>query len=173
MQSKAPDGRRVHGRRQVVIAGSTGAEHTPHAHHECGSRERLWLAKEYESPASTVRHPYCVTCGTVRNLTWPKARALGHYLAGVAALKEYLDRDPLQTKLARVQSHLITTRLAARPEFEDPYGTPGQAQLDVYIHIIRSVRPDLDEDLLLHLLPHPNGRNRKGALEGAASPVIA
>jgi hypothetical protein len=94
-------------------------------------------------------------------------------MAGVAALKEYLDRSPLQTKLARVPSHLMTTRLAIRPEFEDPYGTSGQAQLDVYVQIIRSVRPDLDEDLIVRLLPHSIRRDREGAAGGTASPANA
>jgi hypothetical protein len=159
--------------REVVIESSPRPEHTPHIHHDCGCRERLWLAKEHAAPASTVRHPYCVACGTVRNLTWPRARPIGQYMAGVATLKEYLDRSPLRTKLARVQSHLVTTRLAARPEFEDPYGTSGQAQLDAYIQIIRSVRPDLDEDLIVRLLPHPIRRDREGAAGGTASPANA
>jgi hypothetical protein len=94
-------------------------------------------------------------------------------MAGVATIKEYLDRSPLRTKLARVQSHLMTTRLATRPEFEDPYGTSGQAQLDAYIQIIRSVRPDLDEDLIVRLLPHPIRRDREGAAGGTASPANA
>jgi len=101
----------------------------------------------------------------VRNLTWPRARPLGYYLEGVATLKEYLDHDRPRTKLAQVQSHLITTRLKSRPEFEDPYGTPGQAQLEVYTNVIRSVRPDLEEELILRLLPGPRDHRRRGAHE--------
>lgn len=141
------------------------AQAEPHSHRDCGSRERLWLAKEYESPASTLRHPYCKECGTVRNLAWPKARPVGHFLMGIIALKEYLDRGPLHAKLVQVQSHLMTSRLLARPEFEDPYGTPGQVQLGAYVNVIRSVRPDLDGDLILRLLPNSRKNDAKGAGE--------
>lgn len=149
-----------------MLTANAGAVHAePHSHHDCGSREGLWLAKEYESPATTLRHPYCKECGTVRNLAWPKARPIGHFLAGIIALKEYLDRGPVLAKLAQVQSHLMTSRLLARSEFEDPYGTPGQAQLDAYVNVVRSVRPDLDADLILRLLPH----SRKSSAKGVAS----
>ncbi len=134
---------------------SAEVERMPHEHRECGTRERVWLAKDGGSSASAAKHPYCVRCGTVRNLTWPKAKPLGYYLSGVAALKEYLERSPIHPKLARVQGHLITTRLAARHEFEDPYGVSGQAQIDAYLGVIRALRRDLDEELLIRLLPHP------------------
>lgn len=141
---------------------------TPHTHGDCGSRERVWLARERNAPASATLHPYCVTCGTVRNLAWPRARPLGYFLSGVEALREYLEHEPLRPKLAQVQSRLITTRLAARPEFEDPYGTPGQVQLDVYVRIVSSVRSDLDEELILRLLPGPRRRRQGAASKGDA-----
>ncbi len=86
---------------------------------------------------------------------------MGYFLSGLAALKEYLDHTSLYPKLAQVQSHLMASRIAARPEFEDPYGTPGHVQLDTYVDIIRSIRSDLDEELILRLLPGPRGRRRK------------
>ena len=138
-----------------MITPTAAADATPHTHRDCPGRQRVWLAKERGSPASATRHPYCLGCGIVRDLTWPHARPLGYYLNGVAALKEYLDRGRLGPKLAQVQSHLITTRLVSRPEFEDPYGTPGQRQRDVYLEVVQSIRPDLDEELILRLLPAP------------------
>lgn len=148
-------------------------EGAPHGHRECSSRERVWLAREHGAPSTVAKHPYCVGCGTVRNLTWPQARPLGYYLTGVATLKEYLERSPLRPKLAQVQTHLITTQLASRLEFGDPYGTPGQAQREAYVRVIRSVRSDLDEELILRLLPNFRGRQRNGALEGEKSSTTA
>ena len=148
-------------------------ERARHAHRECSSRDRVWLAREHEAPSSLAKHPYCVGCGTVRNLTWPQARPLGYYLTGVATLKVYLERSPLRTKLAQVQTHLITTQLTSRLEFEDPYGTPGQAQREAYVRVIRSVRSDLDEELILRLLPNFRGRRRNGASEGEKSSTTA
>lgn len=143
---------------------------TGHAHTECGVRERVWLAREHDAPATAARHPFCLACGTVRNLATPRARPLGYYLSGVATLKECLAHSRLRSKLAQVHSHLITTRLATRPEFEDPYGTPGQVQLDAYVSVIRSVRPDLDEELVLRLLPGPRRRSQNKAQRWGAPP---
>ena len=142
------------------LANSPGAGH---GHRDCSARERVWLDREYKAPASAARHPYCVVCGTVRSLTWPRARPLGFFQSGLAALKDYLERAGPVPKLAQVQSHLLANRLAARPEFEDPYGTPGEAQLHAYVELVRSVRPDLDEELILRLLPGVRRRRREEA----------
>lgn len=136
-----------------------------HTHQDCSARERLWLSREPHAAATAVRHPYCTDCGTVRNIEFPRAKPLGHYLRGVAALKDYLDRTILHPKLAQVQSHQITCRLEARPEFEDPYGTPAWAQLSAYVEVVRRVRPDLDEDLIVRLLPTPRGRRSSASEE--------
>ena len=144
-----------------MLEQSRESEKPSHSHRDCSGRERVWLEKEQRAAASATRHPFCVICGTVRDLGWPKAKPLGYYLNGVAALKEYLERSSPGPKLAQVQSHLITTRLAKRPEFEDPYGTPGHAQLEAYVDIVRSVRKDLDDELILRLLPGVRRRSRK------------
>ena len=143
-----------------------------HSHRDCSGRERVWLEKDRKAAASATRHPFCVICGTVRDLGWPKAKPLGYYLNGVAVLKEYLERSSPRQKLAQVQSHLITTRLAARPEFEDPYGTPGHAQLEAYVDIVRSVRKDLDDELILRLLPGVRRRARKEPADEVLSSKI-
>ncbi len=152
------------------MENSHGAGSMPHTHHECGRRERVWLERERNVIASSALHPYCVACGTVRNVAWPRAKPLGYYLSGLEALREYLDHAHLRTKLAQVQRHLITVDLAGRAEFEDPYGTPGQVQLDAYVEVIRSVRSDLDEELIVRLLPGLRGRHRREAPQGFAPP---
>jgi len=134
-----------------------------HGHRDCGTRERVWLERELRTPASAARHPYCVVCGTIRSLTWPRARPLGFFESGLATLKDHLERTHPGPKLAQVQSHLLARRLTARPEFEDPYGTPGDMQLHAYVEVVRSVRPDLDEELIVRLLPGVRRRRREEA----------
>ena len=138
---------------------------TRHEHTECGRRERVWLPREQGSIASAALHPYCVRCGTVKDLTLPRARPLGFYLAGLAALRASPERSTLHPKLAQVQTHLIARRLAACGEFDDPYGTPGHVQLGVYVDIVRSVRPDLDDELILRMLPRLRTRRIHTAIE--------
>jgi hypothetical protein len=86
-------------------------------------------------------------------------------LGSLAQLKEYLERSAIYPKLAQVQSHLIAVKLALRPEFEDPYGTHGQAQLDAYISTVQSVRPDLDEELIQRTLKSAQRRRPRQAPE--------
>jgi len=124
-----------------------------HRHEDCGPRQRVWLPKERDAESSAARHPYCVVCGTVKNMSLPRARPLAYYLGGLSSLKRHLEAAERGPKLAQVQSHLIALRLAARPEFEDPYGTPGRMQLAAFVEVVRSVRPDLDEETILRSLP--------------------
>lgn len=136
------------------------AHESGHAHRDCSPRERVWLERERRTPASVARHPYCVVCGTIRSLTWPQARPRGFFVSGLAALKDYLERTHAGPKLPQVQSHLLSRRLLARQEFEDAYGTPGDVQLHAYVDVVRSVRPDLDEELIVRLLPGVHRRRR-------------
>ena len=131
-----------------------------HIHTDCGSRERLWLPKSHRVTATTARHPFCLDCGTVKNLTMPHAKPLGYYLDGLANLKESLERSLIHSKLVQVQRHLIAEKLRTRSEFEDPYGTPGSVQQEAYVEIVLSVRPDLDEELILRMLPDRRRRRR-------------
>lgn len=129
-------------------------------HSDCGTRERLWLPANHDAAATATRHPFCLDCGTVRDLTLPHAKPLGYYLDGLANLKESLEHSATYDKLVQVQTHLIAQRLRTRSEFEDPYGTPGGVQLETYVKTVLTIRPDLDEDLILRMLPDRR-RNRK------------
>lgn len=142
-----------------------------HNHRDCGAKDRLWLPKDHAEAATAVPHAFCVSCGTVRDQTAPRGRPLGYFLNGVAYLKEHLEYSAVHPKLAQVQSHLIAGRIAVRPEFEDPYGTPGWRQLQAYVQIIRSVRPDLEEELLLRLLPGPRRRRRLASSGDRLEPI--
>ncbi len=132
----------------LVLEGSPA-----HIHSDCGSRERLWLPAERRAAATAIRHPFCLECGEVKNLTMPHAKPLGYYLDGLAHLKESLEHSVTHDRLVQVQTHLIAQRLRTRPEFEDSYGTPGSVQLEAYVRTVLSIRPDLDEDLILRMLP--------------------
>ena len=144
-----------------------------HGHRDCGPRDRVWLAREPRAQATAAPHPFCIECGTVRDLTFPRAKSLGYYLSAVGRLSQYLERSMAHAKLAQVHRHLMASRLAARPEFEDSYGTPGQAQLEAYIHIVQSIRPDLEEDLILRLLPWTKRRQSTFGLHDESASVAA
>ncbi len=98
-------------------------------------------------------HLFCVTCGKVKTLDGPKARALGYFLSGLSALKEHLERDVQRFKLTQTQSRLISKELERFGEFEDTYGLALGAQIRLYLDAVHRVRPDLEEELVIRLLP--------------------
>jgi len=142
------------------MSSSVSQEAPIHMHSDCGSRERLWLPIRHEAAATAERHPYCLDCGTVKDLNLPHAKPLGYYLDGLANLKESLEHSVGHNKLAQVQSHLIAQKLKARSEFEDPYGTPGHVQLATYVTAVLAIRPDLDEEWILRMLPDRRRRRK-------------
>ncbi len=98
-------------------------------------------------------HAFCVTCGKVKTLDGPRARALGFFRSGLSALKEHLERDVQRFKLTQTQSRLISKDLERFGEFEDTYGLTLGTQIRLYLDAVHRVRPDLEEELVIRLLP--------------------
>ncbi len=114
----------VHQVREVAdsaaLIGHARAEN--HEHRDCPPQERPWLESRVGEAGTMRPHAYCVTCGKVKTLDGPKARALGYFLSGLSALKEQLERDVQRFKLTQTQSRLISKDLERFGEFEDTYG---------------------------------------------------
>lgn len=91
----------------------------------------------------------------------PTAKRLGFYLTGLATLKAYLERRSDYPKMTQSQSRLMTKALEALKDFEDPYGMSLEAQGRQYLQAVQRVRPDLDEELVLRLLPTGRRRSRR------------
>lgn len=125
----------------------------PHDHVDCRPNQRPWLETKVDQAATMRRHSYCVICGKIKNLDGPQARALGFYLSGLSALKEHLQRSAHFPKMTQSQSRLITRSLEDIREFEDQYGMSLEAQAHAYVAAVRGVRHDLDDELIIQLLP--------------------
>ncbi|MFQ5802869.1 MAG: hypothetical protein ACE5JQ_08260 [Candidatus Methylomirabilales bacterium] len=117
-------------------------------------------------------HVFCLTCGKVKNLHGPRARRLGFYLSGLAALRGYLGRSPEHGKMTQSQGRLITKSLEELREFEDSYDLGVDIQGRIYLEAVKRVRPDLEEELVLRLLPKVRRKTRKslfGVTAGASA----
>ncbi len=134
---------------------------TKHEHMDCPPNQRKWLERRLDLAATMRPHAYCVTCGKVKNLDGPRARKLGFYLSGLSALKEYLERNANCAKMTQSQSRLITKALEGLEEFEDLYGLSLEVQAQLYLEATKRIRPDLDDELVLRLLPKVRRRSRK------------
>lgn len=152
------------------IGGGAGTQ-VKHEHMDCPPYQKRWLERRQDQAATMRPHVYCVTCGKVKNLDGPRAKKLGYYLNGLAALKEYLERSVTHAKMTQSQSRLITKALEGLDEFEDPYSLSLDVQAQLYLGAVRSVRPDLDEELVLRLLPRTKRKPRKPLIKvmGATS----
>ncbi len=136
-----------------------------HQHVDCPPNQRRWLESRLEQAATMRPHAYCVTCGRVRNTGGPPAKKLGFYLSGLSALKEDLGRSAKREKMTQSQSRLITQALEGLEDFEDPYGLSLEVQAQLYVQAVKRVRPDLEDELVLRLLPRGERRSRKPFFE--------
>lgn len=132
-----------------------------HEHVDCAPAERAWLESHVDQAATMRPHLYCVGCGRVKALGGPRARRLGFYLSGLAALKGYLEGSPAHRKMTQSESRLIAKGLEALPDFEDPYGLSREVQARLYLEAVRRTRPDLDGELVLRLLPQTRRKEWK------------
>lgn len=132
-----------------------------HEHRDCPRDQSRWLERRPGLAATMRPHAFCVTCGKVKSVDGPRARKLGFYLHGLSALKEYLRRSAKQEKMTQSQSRLVTKALEGLDDFEDTYGLSLEVQAQLYLQAVKRVRPDLEDELVLRLLPRGRRRSKR------------
>ena len=137
----------------------SGAE--SHKHVDSRADQRKWLESRPDEAATMQLHAYCLTCGRVKTMARPTAKRLGFYLTGLTSLKACLERRSDYAKMTQSQSRLVTKALEGLKDFEDPYGMSLEAQTRLYLQAVQGIRPDLDEELVLRLLPITRRRSRR------------
>lgn len=135
-----------------------------HEHVDCPPDRRTWLEAREDEAATMRPHAFCVRCGKVKHLAGPRAKPLGFYLSGLAALKDHLAGSAARPKMTQSQSRLITKALEGLPDFEDGYALGREAQARLYVEAVQRVRPDLDPELVLRMLPRTR-RDRRPLLD--------
>ncbi len=148
-----------------LFGGKTEAIATGHKHLDCPPNQRKWLERRLEQAATMRPHYYCLTCGKVKNIDGPRARKLGFYFSGLSALKQVLEGSAKYEKMTQSQSRLITKAMEGLAEFEDSYGMSLEGQMRLYLEVVKKVRPELDDELVLSLLPKMRKRSRRPLIE--------
>jgi hypothetical protein len=74
-------------------------------------------------------HPYCVECGTIKNLSSDRPRNVGYYINLIATLSK-------EFKIAQVQMRLVAQEME-RCGIEDLYGIDRQQQEKLFIDIVK------------------------------------
>ncbi len=155
----------AHGGPPSHSAGRIGAITTGHEHVDCSPDQRRWLERRLDQAATMRPHTFCVACGKVKNIDGPKAKKLGFYLSALAGLKGYLEGSAKHAKMTQSQSRLISKALEGLEECHDTYGLSLERQARLYLKAVRRVRPDLDDEMVLRLLPKVKRRSRRPLIE--------
>ncbi len=143
------------------VQGDERTDVATHQHVDSAADQRKWLESRPDEAATMRLHAYCLKCGKVKTMERPTAKRLGFYVTGLATLKAYLERRSDYVKMTQSQSRLMTKALEGLRDFEDPYGMSLEAQARLYLQTVQGVRPDLDEELVLRLLPTSRRRRRR------------
>jgi len=98
------------------------------SHQSCGKEYQEWLPMF--DCNDIVRHPWCVKCGRVKNITEDKAKKLGYWINILSKLTNHYS-------LKQVQKRGISIELANHEDFNDIYGITGSYQKELFKKIIK------------------------------------
>ncbi len=115
-----------------------------------------WLPILKERQDSTLApHPYCRSCGLVRNIGPDRARKLGFYTEVLSELERYLRLEYSKKgkhKLTESQKRLMVKEMEEDILFNDIYGSIASAQEERFVDIVRKYRPDITKMEIMYYL---------------------
>jgi hypothetical protein len=80
-------------------------------------------------------HPYCSTCGVVKNISHDRAKGLGHYTNVLSEMKRCIEKEG--GRISSAQIRLICRELEAKDGFGDAYWMQGNTQRSIFTKIVR------------------------------------
>ncbi len=125
---------------------------------ECAhiSNDSDWLPLLRRDTELTLSlHPYCESCGLVRNVGPDRPRKLGYYIDKLSELEKYLKKEEGKkgkSKLTEAQKRLIVKELEEEEIFNDLYGVLASTQEKKFIEIVKKYRPDIEECVIKYYL---------------------
>jgi len=116
--------------REWLLKSCGGCERDMQCIHEnCGKEERVWFP-ELDSRGSESRlHPWCISCGTVKNISDDKPKNIGHWM-------NVLSKISNKFSFSQCQRRLIVKDLQSNEMFNDNYGITGTSQKELFLKII-------------------------------------
>lgn len=109
------------------------------------SNDGVWLPIEI---GVFKKHPYCVSCGVVKNISSDRGRCLGYFANVLANLKRYLEGRGY--KISKAQIRLILKGLE-KMDVDDVYSISFSKQKEIFIDLTMKyikVRRELVEQFL-------------------------
>ena len=109
------------------------------------SNDRVWLPTER---GVLKKHPYCISCGVVKNISSDRGKRLGYFANVLANLKKYLEGRGY--KVSQAQIRLILKDLE-KMDVDDVYSFSFSKQKNIFVKVVTKhirVRRELVESLL-------------------------
>ncbi len=99
----------------------------PCEHEICGSTQKVWLPFEPRGHMKGLKpHPYCLKCGTIKNISSDRARPIGYFMNVLS-----------QLSIAKVQTRLIAKELENLEGFDDVFSISEFAQEQTFINTVK------------------------------------
>ena len=96
-------------------------------HKICGSIQKVWLPFENKGLMKGLKsHPYCILCGTVKNISSDRARPLGYYMNILSALP-----------VTKVQVRLVAKDMEELGGFDDVFSMSSFMQEQIFINTVK------------------------------------
>ena len=99
-------------------------------HKICGKEKRVWLPNTEPRFGSIEKHPWCITCGLVKNISDDRPKSIGYWMNILSIIST--DHD-----LKQVQKRLIAKEIEDSDIFHDSFGSFGSDQKKMFIKILR------------------------------------
>jgi len=118
----------------TMILNSMSCTHEP-------SRERVWEKTEFNA---VKLHPFCIKCGTLKNVSSSKGKKLGYFISVLSRLRDYY-------KISEAQIRLIAKELESNEDFQDLWWISYERQKKIFIKVVKkyvNVNAQLIESLL-------------------------
>ncbi len=105
------------------------------------SKDSIWEKTEFHA---VKLHPFCIKCGTLKNVSSSKGKKLGYFISVLSKLKNYC-------KISEAQLRLIAKELESSEDFCDLWWVSYERQKKIFINIVKryvKVNTEVIESLL-------------------------
>ena len=98
------------------------------AHISCGKEHRIWLPITDINHTAVEKHPWCVNCGEIKNMSDDQPKNIGHWMNMLAIIAYELN-------LSQCQKRLIAKEISNCEYLHNTYGSFGSSQNELFISI--------------------------------------
>jgi len=113
-------------------------------HRVCSKDENIWFPTAFQNRTDYERHPWCVECGDIKNISEDQPKPIGYWMNLLGRIGFLLD-------MTQCQKRLIAQDMLSCEYLCDTFGTFGSAQQDLFFSIVRkhcaNTFNDLDPEL--------------------------